>query len=944
MQLTFVGEYRVFDVTALAQGWIDGSISSNGIMLSATEEDGPAQFGFHSREAPLCQPYIKIAYTTEGRPPLSDPTPACEPGTDTEKPKFEDPTVTPDPPIGGQPLAVKFEATDDQGLYRLELWRGGQLIAEVTDPNGPLELSISDPEATLDPGVYTYSAFAWDRSMNGRTMSYQIRVLHDGLPPKVQVTHHPLNPAIGETVTFQITAQDDAGVKHLTLGANNLIHDWRIDPAEESVTETLAYDEATLGYDPGDIRIIRYYASAGDEEHLYNSTGIKYVLFGNTGTDTDEDGLVDEIELLLGTDAENNDTDGDGLFDGWEVLGFDRDGDGIVDLDLPALGANPHQKDAFLEIDWMEDNTHTHRLHDSAVQAVVNAYRNYGLQLHVDTGAMGGGNALAHEAIADQWGWHAAKRQTDFDGNRWGIFYYATATHVGSKTACYSVDGEMRYCGAYMFLTTSDTGRYSKAARQAEQLMHELGHGMGLGHGGQRIIEPYAVSTLGKDGQVTTVNIDWAFDQENDKPNHLSNINYRYQWQLKACVNAEIDGESCHCMGHLEAEERDRRVNEGERLCDDVYLYSYHTTPASSLDESALNETAGFVAEAVLGAYVWRRLTDELELYRHWLQGTFYLRPHPPALEPLPATCPVNSTWLLANPDWVDWNLDGLESVTSYEWDVNQHCGNRDPCTDCEWSLDTLVARFEPSLLKPKIYGGGLTVAQAEPQHTFVIVASPEPNDPPLIATDGEYADGLDNDSDGRVDEGLPDSDGDGIVDPIDNCPLMYNANQFDTNRNHRGDACEVPPAAPSGLSVSVAERVAILSWSASPTTNIVGYNLYRRMQEQKDFARLGVSFPTTLADTSFPDIECRDGTIYTVSAVDLYMRESPLSEGVLLVDADDDGICDQIGARSPDPYQTDSNGDKEPISIWFFLLLLLIITLIVILVVWSLRRRVRTM
>lgn len=47
------------------------------------------------------------------------------------------------------------------------------------------------------------------------------------------------------------------------------------------------------------------------------------------------------------------DTDGDGLLDTWEIGGIDEDGDGIVDLDLPAMGADPNHKDLFIEVDAM---------------------------------------------------------------------------------------------------------------------------------------------------------------------------------------------------------------------------------------------------------------------------------------------------------------------------------------------------------------------------------------------------------------------------------------------------------------------------------------------------------------------------------------------------------------------------------------------------------------
>src|SRR4029453_5184850 len=47
------------------------------------------------------------------------------------------------------------------------------------------------------------------------------------------------------------------------------------------------------------------------------------------------------------------DSDGDGLLDSWEINGLDADRDGMIDVKLPAMGANPNHKDLFVELDWM---------------------------------------------------------------------------------------------------------------------------------------------------------------------------------------------------------------------------------------------------------------------------------------------------------------------------------------------------------------------------------------------------------------------------------------------------------------------------------------------------------------------------------------------------------------------------------------------------------------
>ena len=51
------------------------------------------------------------------------------------------------------------------------------------------------------------------------------------------------------------------------------------------------------------------------------------------------------------------DSDNDGLPDHWETKGIDMDGDGIADLDLKAMGADPFQRDLFLQINWISPRT-----------------------------------------------------------------------------------------------------------------------------------------------------------------------------------------------------------------------------------------------------------------------------------------------------------------------------------------------------------------------------------------------------------------------------------------------------------------------------------------------------------------------------------------------------------------------------------------------------------
>ena len=64
--------------------------------------------------------------------------------------------------------------------------------------------------------------------------------------------------------------------------------------------------------------------------------------------DSDQDGLLDEDEYVLGTDPYNADTDGDGVIDSQDADSFNRsdsDQDGLVDADEVQLGTDPYNAD-----------------------------------------------------------------------------------------------------------------------------------------------------------------------------------------------------------------------------------------------------------------------------------------------------------------------------------------------------------------------------------------------------------------------------------------------------------------------------------------------------------------------------------------------------------------------------------------------------------------------
>ncbi|AJT42921.1 hypothetical protein UM93_06000 [Psychromicrobium lacuslunae] len=244
------------------------------------------------------------------------------------------------------------------------------------------------------------------------------------------------------------------------------------------------------------------------------------------------------------------DTDGDGLPDLWETDGYDSDGDGVIDVDLPALGADPRKKDIFVETDYLPGELPSVAVYDKIVQIfadapVQNPDGSTGINIHLDAGSaapaarynLGGGNEIANVTTVAGVSTVANAKSSNLAAARKPIFRYmwwADKYGSGSSSGQGYQPGDtfLVTVGKTYWKNISDDGK-------AGTFVHELGHTLGLGHGGG--------------------------DNINRKPNYLSILNYAYQ----------IDGIPLSGGGKL---------------------YSYSSTAAATLNESALDESAGLGA------------------------------------------------------------------------------------------------------------------------------------------------------------------------------------------------------------------------------------------------------------------------------------------------------------------------------------------------------------
>lgn len=81
-------------------------------------------------------------------------------------------------------------------------------------------------------------------------------------------------------------------------------------------------------------------------------------------------------------DIPYGDIDNDGIPDEWERNGLDIDKDGIIDVDLKAMGAVVGQRDLFVEMDIMNEL----KISQKSLDIVAEQFKNHDIYLHIDAG------------------------------------------------------------------------------------------------------------------------------------------------------------------------------------------------------------------------------------------------------------------------------------------------------------------------------------------------------------------------------------------------------------------------------------------------------------------------------------------------------------------------------------------------------------------------------
>jgi len=221
------------------------------------------------------------------------------------------------------------------------------------------------------------------------------------------------------------------------------------------------------------------------------------------------------VAQVLSTSSGTLDTDGDKLLDGWEASGYDYNGDHVIDVDLPAMGASPFHKDIYVEHDWMTgDLAHNHYPSNTVLSRIRNSFAAApvsnpdgvnGIKLHSYRSNSIQESTYISADCNNIWGPFDVLKAANFSVAREKIFHYVIWGHDICPGLA-GVSGISRGIPASDFLVT--LGSWPSSGTEdvrSGTFMHELGHNLGLYHGGN------------------------AGDNENYKPNHLSVMNYSFQ-------------------------------------------------------------------------------------------------------------------------------------------------------------------------------------------------------------------------------------------------------------------------------------------------------------------------------------------------------------------------------------------------------------------------------
>lgn len=284
------------------------------------------------------------------------------------------------------------------------------------------------------------------------------------------------------------------------------------------------------------------------------------------------------------------DIDADGIPDTAEVAGGTFAG-----LDLYAMGARTHKKDIFIELDYMDKEDHLGLIpQKESLDMLVAAFRNNGINLHIDVGNRfsasfnpanynlgnkrsrvpykpGIGLSQSKAGLGNRASIYAYKDQY-MDINRKQIFHYMILANSQNASGASGSSGRAEIGGNDIIISIGSWNLDDSSTKaknilinyQAGTMMHELGHNLGLLHGGD----------VG----------------ENYKPNYISIMNYLYQLRGIGPVTGVGTGDRFYkAKGYKSLGLCD--LTNGP--CSSSFSINYSNGSSAALNENSLDENIG---------------------------------------------------------------------------------------------------------------------------------------------------------------------------------------------------------------------------------------------------------------------------------------------------------------------------------------------------------------
>ncbi len=292
--------------------------------------------------------------------------------------------------------------------------------------------------------------------------------------------------------------------------------------------------------------------------------------------------------------ADATDTDEDGIPDSAEVPGGSFSG-----MDLYAMGARTGQRDIFVELDHMDSSDEGISPQREALDNVVAAFAKHNIALHFDLGTffnagpgiqakdynLGAGESVVPFSLSTNIAFHNLE---ELQGR--GNFYQYKAAHMQLKrlpifhymlmansrnadgSAGSSGQGEqpgndsLISLGSWGLSSRSESSKHILINFQASTLMHELGHNLGLLHGGHDNISNY-------------------------KPNYFSIMNYLYQLVGLNDPSSSEAGDRFYIKNKIK--NFSYICNLSFSPCSAEFKMDYSDGRGDTIDEQAIDESAG---------------------------------------------------------------------------------------------------------------------------------------------------------------------------------------------------------------------------------------------------------------------------------------------------------------------------------------------------------------